>query len=919
MADANWKFLDYVGEGTVREIDFRNDRDFREAVKGTPGGNFNWVIYGQLSVKKGGTYQFCSTSDDGSFLFVDSKRIVNNDGLHGATRICGDIELSPGTHSVRVEGFKHHGNAYQRVSYSGPDTIGRAVGIPSYLNKKDIEKLPPIPPPSQWMMRVYSTTVPDFHVVPDVSQMTYVGEAKIGYVYFLNYPAIKALVPETPSSKYAWQIYGKIQIEQSGEYEFCSRSDDGSQVYIGAKKVVDNNGLHGQPGPKPCGKIQLNNGFHDAVVIGFQNEGGVYQDLTYKGPDTDGIWRRPKSLSLSGVPADKKGKQGQYGMWPPHYTWYMRIFKGSMWQLTSMAHASWKDLDFVGATKTTSCDFPNDNAFLKAVPQTPGSDFAWVIYGKININVAGQYQFCSTSDDGSFLFVDDKQIVNNDGVHGPRRICGNIDLPEGPHRVRVEGFKRGGGVYENADYSGPDTAGQVASIPSVLSDADISAMPALPPPSQWLVRVYSIAKNEPGKPLLNENKDCWGGCGAKQGPCSFCGSGNCCRKGWWDTSNGCSGASGVHGMGHVCVAAELPDAIPFQMVPDVSQMTFVGEKVVPYVRFGSWDQLRALVPGTPSSQYAWQIYGKVKTEQPGQYEFCSNSDDGSLLYVDGKKVVDNNGLHGAPGPRPCGNIQLQPGEHPVVIIGFQNEGGIYQDMTWKGPDTGNVVKRPKSVSIANAPADKSGQKGQFGMWPPHYTWFMRVFRGDSINNMNDAAWRDLDFVGKSTIPAISFGDLPDIRRYVPGTPQGNYVWVIYGRVEITQAGTYQFCSTSDDGSFLFVDDNRIVNNDGLHGAVRVCGNVVLSPGMHNVRVRGFQHWGGIYQTADYSGPDTGGQSVAIPSKVTEADIAALPAVPPPSKWHMKVYGANRGLGPWIGFLKCLVMVCHWWARPIFSI
>jgi len=83
---------------------------------------------------------------------------------------------------------------------------------------------------------------------------------------------------------------------------------------------------------------------------------------------------------LSGVPADKKGKQGQYGMWPPHYTWYMRIFKGSMWQLTSMAHASWKDLDFVGATKTTSCNFPNDNAFLKAVPQTPGSDFAWVIY-----------------------------------------------------------------------------------------------------------------------------------------------------------------------------------------------------------------------------------------------------------------------------------------------------------------------------------------------------------------------------------------------------------------------------------------------------------------------------------------------------------------------------------------------------------
>jgi len=36
------------------------------------------------------------------------------------------------------------------------------------------------------------------------------------------------------------------------------------------------------------------------------------------------------------------------------------------------------------------------------------------------------------------------------------------------------------------------------------------------------------------------------------------------------------------------------------------------------------------------------------------------------------------------------------------------------------------------------------------------------------------------------------------------------VWVIYGKVQIERAGTYQFCSTSDDGSFLFVDGMRVV-------------------------------------------------------------------------------------------------------------
>eukprot|EP01052_Picozoa_sp_SAG31_P081865 SAG31_NODE_41826_length_274_cov_0.708571_1_plen_41_part_01 len=30
----------------------------------------------------------------------------------------------------------------------------------------------------------------------------------------------------------------------------------------------------------------------------------------------------------------------------------------------------------------------------------------------------------------------------------------------------------------------------------------------------------------------------------------------------------------------------------------------------------------------------------------GSYNFATESDDGSLLYVDGQRVVDNDGLHG---------------------------------------------------------------------------------------------------------------------------------------------------------------------------------------------------------------------------------------------------------------------------------
>ena len=54
------------------------------------------------------------------------------------------------------------------------------------------------------------------------------------------------------------------------------------------------------------------------------------------------------------------------------------------------------------------------------------------------------------------------------------------------------------------------------------------------------------------KAVLNAGKDCWRGCGRKQGACDWCGAGVCCRKGWWDTRNGCDGSIGGNRR-HECV------------------------------------------------------------------------------------------------------------------------------------------------------------------------------------------------------------------------------------------------------------------------------------------------------------------------------------------------------------------------------
>ncbi|HEX3135698.1 MAG TPA: PA14 domain-containing protein [Planctomycetota bacterium] len=64
---------------------------------------------------------------------------------------------------------------------------------------------------------------------------------------------------------------GSLTIATAGTYEFSTESDDGSQLTIDGKVVVDNGGEHGMQ--KKSGSIELTAGSH-AVVMQFQQGGG---------------------------------------------------------------------------------------------------------------------------------------------------------------------------------------------------------------------------------------------------------------------------------------------------------------------------------------------------------------------------------------------------------------------------------------------------------------------------------------------------------------------------------------------------------------------------------------------------------------------------------------------------------------------
>ena len=42
----------------------------------------------------------------GRFLYIDDKKIVDNDGLHGKVRKTGKVELKAGMHTIRVDYYR---------------------------------------------------------------------------------------------------------------------------------------------------------------------------------------------------------------------------------------------------------------------------------------------------------------------------------------------------------------------------------------------------------------------------------------------------------------------------------------------------------------------------------------------------------------------------------------------------------------------------------------------------------------------------------------------------------------------------------------------------------------------------------------------------------------------------------------------
>jgi len=104
---------------------------------------------------------------------------------------------------------------------------------------------------------------------------------------------------------------------------------------------------------------------------------------------------------------------------------------------------------------------------------------------------------------------------------------------------------------------------------------------------------------------------------------------------------------------------------------------------------------------------------------------------------------------------------------------------------------------------------------------------------------------------ESQAPVIK--DKADDIKLIGNRPE-NFAFRFTGFILVKETGTYTFYLSSDDGSQLFINDSRIIDNDGIHGSLEQSAKCVISKGLWPVKVLMFNSSGNFGMNLEWEGP-----------------------------------------------------------------
>lgn len=100
-----------------------------------------------------------------------------------------------------------------------------------------------------------------------------------------------------------------------------------------------------------------------------------------------------------------------------------------------------------------------------------------------------------------------------------------------------------------------------------------------------------------------------------------------------------------------------------------------------------------VAPSLRPDNFGYAFTGFLKVPAAGAYTFSLDSDDGSRLTIDGRTVLEYDGIHGEGSPRTA-TVQLAAGRRPIRLDYFQGLHGKGLTVGWSGP---GFAMRPLSA------------------------------------------------------------------------------------------------------------------------------------------------------------------------------------------------------------------------------
>jgi hypothetical protein len=261
----------------------------------------------------------------------------------------------------------------------------------------------------------------------------------------------------------------------------------------------------------------------------------------------------------------------------------------------------------------------------------------------------------------------------------------------------------------------------------------------------------------------------------------------------------------------------------------------VGSFFAPDINFGNgsvqWN------PSGLSINFGADITATIRVATAGTYTFNTSSDDGSLLFIDGQLVVNNNFAQGFTERQ--GSIQLSAGTHTMEVQYAQAFGGSALSATL--PAGVSYVYEQPTLAIYHDPSSLTPASP---IPPPLVP-------------------TDATLVGGIPTTDVNFG-LPTM-NWNPFGLTDNLSAEMQAYFVVPTDGSYTFSTGSDDGSILFIDGRMVVNNSYYQGYTVRAQTVNLTAGYHAFNLQYFQGGGGAAFT------------MGMPAGVTISAVSPEPA------------------------------------------